>query len=199
MNFAEAKAAHDRALTAEQLAQKDLDAAKEAKNQALINASRAGAKPDDPAIVSATTALETASTRLEMAALALADAAHHMHEVEIRELADRAAALVAAHSAATDAAKAASQKARDALQAAQDAVESWRGARYAVAAAAREGTQHDMFIEARAASNPILMGIPNPERPRTRLQTQGSGSSQSFDVALLAPTGLRLRVADVFN
>lgn len=196
--FTEAKSAHDRALTAEQLAQKDLDAAKEAKNQALINASRSGAKPDDPAIVSATTAVTTATTRAEMTALALADAAHHMHEVEIRELADRAAALVGAHANAVQNARAASQAAKNALAAAEEAVQTWRDARQMVAQAGREGVMFDDLVTGLALSNPLLAATPVPERPKTRLHVAGSGSSPAFDIALVAPTGARLKM-DVFN
>jgi hypothetical protein len=198
MTFVETQSAYQAALSAESVAQTALDAAIEARAAILLQASRESAPADDKRIVSATTAVVTAQTAADMAGLKRADAERTMHLAEIDELTQQAAALVADHESAVQNAKAAAAHAREALQAAQDAVAAWRGALQTVSQTGREGAQHDIFIAARAASNPLLAAIPSPERPKTRLQTAGSGSAPAFDVGLIGPAGARVGL-HVFN
>lgn len=196
MNFTEAKTAYDAALTAEATAQTALDAATEAKNTALLSASRSGAAPDDKAIIAAATAVTTASTRLEMATMARADAERVMYEAEISWLTDEAVKLVARYADAGAAATKAGDRARQAFADAAEALADWQAAHQARASAASDAAMFDAQVDAAwAKTNPLLADQHMSTRPKTRIRPHGIGRHVTLQLA--GPVGERVPVNEV--
>jgi len=196
MNHAEAKTAYDAALAAEQSAQAALDTAKEAKNAALLSASRTGVAPDDKTIIAAAAAVTTASTRLEMAAMVRADAETTMYQAEIDWLTDEAAKLVTRYADAGAAATQAGDRARQAFADAQSALTEWLAANQARTAVASDAAMFDASVDAAwSKTNPILGGKHMSERPKSRIRAHGVG--RHITVQLIGPIGETVPVQEV--